>query len=88
MKKNNDLPEGKKRVALSVDSQIWEEIQSYRKKAGMPQNWLSTAINEFLPGLLAVVKQAEKDAVERKNMTEEEAMKRYEDLMRKELQKK
>lgn len=77
------IPEGKKRVAITVTTKTWEELQAIAKRAGMPSNWLSHEIDRFLPGLVAVVKQAEKDALERMDMTDKQAMARYMEIMQK-----
>lgn len=82
MKRKDGLPEGSKRVALTVNAKNWENLQALGKKAGFNQNWLSVEVDKFAHGLLAVAMQAVKDAEERKEMSEEEALKRYENLMR------
>jgi len=84
----NRIPAGKKRVAITVTAKTWEMLQAKAKKAGFPNGWLSSAIDGFIPGLLAVIEQAEKDAENRREMTELEAMARYGQLMAKELDKK
>lgn len=84
----NKTAPGRKRVAITVHAETWEKLRAKAKEAGLPHNWLSTAIDGFLPGLLVVVEQAEKDALERREMTELEAMARYGQLMAKEMEKK
>lgn len=72
----------KKKINIAVGKQNWEELQALVKTLGWPKNWLSTEIDKLVGGLLIVAKQAQKDVEDRKQMTEEEAKKRYEDLMR------
>jgi len=84
----SNIAKGKKRVLITVTAEPWERLQAKAKKAGLPQNWLSTEIDRFIPGLLAVVEQAEQDALDRREMTEAEAMARYAELMTKQMMKK
>jgi len=83
-----NIAKGKKRVLITVTAEPWERLQAKAKSAGLPQNWLSTEIDRFVPGLLAVVEQAEKDALDRREMTEAEAMARYAELMTQQMMKK
>ena len=83
MKQVKGLPEGSKRVQITVNAQNWENLKALGKAAGLPQNWLSTEFDKLAHGLLAVASQAVRDAESRKEMSEEEAKKRYEEMMRK-----
>ena len=83
-----NIAKGKKRVLITVTAEPWERLQAKAKSAGLPQNWLSSEIDRFIPGLLAVVEQAEQDALDRREMTEAEAMARYAELMMKQMDKK
>ena len=73
---------------ITVTAEPWEQLQKQAKEAGMPYNWLSSAIDGFIPGLLAVVEQAKEDAKNRREMTEAEAMARYAELLMKGFSKK
>lgn len=83
MKDTAYIPEGKKRVQITLTTSVYLELKAIAKRAGMPTGWLSQEIDNFLPGLLAVAKQAEKDAMERKGMSEGEATACYLELMKK-----
>lgn len=69
--------DGKKRVALTLTAKNWDEIQRLGKEAGMPQNWVSVEIDRFLPALIAVIELAKKDAEEKRQMNQMEAIARY-----------
>jgi len=73
---------GKNQVNIRVHRENWDELQALVKALGWPKNWLSCQIDEMVAGLLVVAKQAIQDAQDQKEMTEAEAKKRYEDLMR------
>lgn len=68
---------------ITVTAEPWERLQALAKEAGMPVSWLSSAIDGFVPGLLAVVEQAREDAKNRRQMTEAEGMARYLELLMK-----
>lgn len=72
----------KKRILLSVEAEPFDEIKVLAREIGWPKTWLSREIDKLIAGLLLVARQAKKDAEEQKRMTEEEARKRYEGLMR------
>ena len=84
----SQLPPGYKRAAITVHAETWEKLQAIARKAGLAPGWLSEAIDGFLPGLLKVMEQAEKDAENRKEMTDQEASFRYAQLMAKEMNKR
>ena len=75
------IPEGKIRVVLTLTAEPWKDLSARVKKAGMPRNWLSNEIDKFVPALLAVIDLAEKDANEKRQMTDFEAMARYGEVM-------
>jgi len=70
-----------KRYQFTLTQETVEELQDLLKKAGLPPSWLSREIDRMLPGLLAVVKQAMKDAEDRLKMTESQAAARYAAIM-------
>lgn len=72
----------KKKVNITLAKDNWENLQALVKALGWPKNWLSCEIDKLVAGLLIVAKQAKEDAENRLQMTEEEAKKRYEELMR------
>lgn len=72
----------KKRILLTVEAEPFDEIKALAREIGWPKTWLSLEIDKLIAGLLLVARQAKKDAEERRQMTEEEARKRYEELMR------
>lgn len=72
----------KKRILLTVEAEPFDEIKALAREIGWPKTWLSQEIDKLVAGLLLVAKQAKKDAEERRQMTEDEARKRYEELMR------
>lgn len=72
----------RKRVTITVNAEPYENLMALAKILGFRNNWLSLEIDKMVSGLLVIAKQAQKDAEEKKEMTEGEARKRYEDLMR------
>lgn len=72
----------KKRKLLALEAEPYEKLQALVKELGWPKTWLSHEVDRLIAGLLAVAEQAKKDAEELKEMTEAEAQKRYENLMR------
>lgn len=73
---------GMKRVYLTVSEEPYKRLQSLVRALGWKKNWLSREVDKVVQGLLIVAEQAIKDAEEQREMTELEAKKRYEDLMR------
>lgn len=78
----------RKRINITVDKEPYEALRALTKKLGWRDNWLSLEIDKLVAGLLVVAAQAAKDAEEQVEMTEEEAKKRYESLMRQILESK
>jgi len=78
----------RKRISITVDTEPYEALRVLTKKLGWRDNWLSLEIDKLVAGLLVVAAQAAKDVEEQVEMTEEEAKKRYEDLMRKIIESK
>lgn len=72
----------RKRVSITVNAEPWEELRRLTKLLGWRDNWLALQLDEMVAGMLIVAEQAQKDAEEKVQMTEAEARKRYEDLMR------
>ena len=72
----------KKRILLTVEAEPFDEIKALAREIGWPKTWLSQEIDKLVAGLLLVARQAKKDAEEHRQMTEDEARKRYEELMR------
>lgn len=73
----------KKKINITVNKANWEEMQGLVRELGWKNNWLSSQIDKMVAGLIVVAKQAKKDAADKKEMTDAEARKRYEHLMRK-----
>lgn len=80
--------ERRKRVNITLNADPYEHLMALAKHLGFRNNWLGQEIDKLIAGLLMVAEQAKKDAEEKKEMTEAEARKRYEDLMRKILEAK
>lgn len=76
----------RKRISITVNAEPYEALRQLTKELKFRDNWLSLEIDNLIAGLLVIAAQAKKDAEERAEMTEEEARKRYEDLMRKVLE--
>lgn len=73
----------KKKKMLALEAEPYERLQALVKDLGWPKNWLAGQIDQVIAGLLLVAEQAKKDAENLQNLTEAEASKRYEDMMRK-----
>lgn len=78
----------KKRVAITVQAEEWEKLQALGKFLGYKKDWLSKEIQHLVAALIVVADQAKQDAVERSQMTEEEARVRYEQLARSVIEKR
>jgi len=78
----------RKRISITVDAEPYEALRALTKKLGWRDNWLSLQIDELIAGMLVVAAQAAKDVEEQREMTDEEAKKRYEGLMRQILEEK
>ncbi len=78
---------GKKRVLITVTAEPYERLRDLIVKAGLPKNYISYQLDLLVQGILPVAEQAYKDAMEKKEMTEEEAKKRYAEIARKEFGK-
>lgn len=74
--------ERRKRVNITLNADPYEQLMALAKELGFRNNWLGQEIDKLIAGLLVIAKQAKKDAEEQKEMTEAEARKRYEELMR------
>lgn len=72
----------KMKKMLTLEKEPYERLQALVKELGWPKTWLAHEMDRMIAGLLVVAEQAKKDAEELKGMTEAEARKRYEDLMR------
>ena len=53
--------------------------------AGFNPDWISLELNRMIKALRSVAQQAIEDSKTKREMTEEQARKRYEDLMREKL---
>lgn len=73
----------KKKKMLALEPEPYERLQSLVKELGWPKNWLAGQVDRLIAGLLIVAAQAKSDAENLQHMTESEAKKRYEDMMRK-----
>lgn len=80
--------EKRKRVTITLNADPYERLMLLAKHLGFRNNWLGQEIDKLIAGLLIVAEQAKRDSEEKKEMTEAEARKRYEDLMRKILEAK
>jgi len=67
---------------MALEKEPYERLRALIKELGWPKTWLAGEIDKMIAGLLQVAEQAIQDAKDHKEMTEEEAKKRYEDLMR------
>lgn len=76
------IAKGKKRITITVDSEPYERLRELTKILGWKDNWLGPELDKLIAGVLIVAEQARKDAEEKLQLTEEQAAKRYEDLMR------
>ena len=72
----------RKRISLTVNAEPYEQLRSLTKFLGWRDNWLSLELDKLISGMLVVAEQAKKDAEAKVEMTEAEARKRYESLMR------
>jgi hypothetical protein len=72
----------RKRVNITLNAEPYEKLMELAKILGFRNNWLGQEIDKMIAGLLIIAEQAKRDAEEKKEMTEAEARKRYEDLMR------
>ena len=72
----------KMKKMMALEKEPYERLRALIKELGWPKTWLAGEIDKMIAGLLQVAEQAKIDAEERKDMTEAEARKRYEDLMR------
>jgi len=72
----------KKKKLLALEAEPYERLQALVKELGWHKSWLAHEIDRLIVGLLVVAEQAKKDAESLREMSEEEARKRYEDLMR------
>ena len=80
--------EKRKRVTITLSAEPYEQLMALAKHIGFRNNWLGLEIDKMVAGLLVIAEQAKRDAEEKIEMTEAEARKRYEDLMRKVLEAK
>ena len=78
----------RKRVSITLNAEPYENLMDLARVLGFRNNWLSLEIDKLIAGLLVIAEQAKKDAEDNKEMTEAEAVKRYEDLMRKFIESK
>lgn len=81
------MREKKKRVALTVPAEEYESLRAMGKKAGFPDHWISDQFGTVIKVLHAVAEKAVKDAEEKRQMSEEEAKKRYEEIARQAVEK-
>ena len=77
-----------KRIAITLNAEKYEALRKIIKELDWPDRWFSLQVDLLLDGLLQVAELARKDAEEQKEMTEAEAKKRYEDVMRKVMEPK
>ena len=78
----------KKGKLLRLNAEPYEELQALVRELGWPKTWLTHEVDRLVAGLLLVAKQAKQDAEDHRQMTEAEARKRYEELMRRFLEEK
>jgi hypothetical protein len=82
MKRKPRTTEERKRVSITVNAEPWDKLRILTKEIGWRDNWFGLEVDRMVAGMLVVAEQAKKDAEEQKKMTEAEAKKRYESLMR------
>ena len=80
------IDKNKKRISLTVEAEPYEDLRRLGRLAGFNSDWISAEFNRMVKALRSVAHQAIEDAAHKKEMTEEQARKRYEDLMRKKLE--
>ena len=73
----------KKRISLTVEAEPYEDLRRLGDLAGFNPDWISLELNRMIKALRSVAQQAIEDSKTKREMTEEQARKRYEDLMRK-----
>ena len=78
----------RKRAYITLNAEPYENLMALGKSLGYRNNWLGLEIDKMIAGLLVIAQQAKQDAENNLQMTEGEARKRYEDLMRKVLENK
>ena len=75
----------KKRISLTVEAEPYEDLRRLGDLAGFNPDWISLELNRMIKALRSVAQQAIEDSKTKREMTEEQARKRYEDLMREKL---
>ena len=75
----------KKRISLTVEAEPYEDLRRLGDLAGFNPDWISLELNRMIKALRSVAHQAIEDSKTKREMTEEQARKRYEDLMREKL---
>jgi len=76
------IAKGKKRINVTVEAEPYERLRELTKLLGWKDNWLGPELDKLIAGVLIVAEQAKKDAESNMQLSEEQATKRYEDLMR------
>lgn len=72
----------RKRINITVNKEPYEKLRALTKILGWRDNWISLELDKLVDGMLLIAEQAKRDAEEKKDMTDDEARKRYESLMR------
>jgi len=67
---------------VTVKAEPYERLRELTRLLGWKDSWLGPELDKLIAGVLIVAEQAKKDAEENLKLTEEQAAKRYEDLMR------
>ena len=75
----------KKEFLLLSEAEPYEDLRRLGDLAGFNPDWISLELNRMIKALRSVAQQAIEDSKTKREMTEEQARKRYEDLMREKL---
>ena len=75
----------RKKNFFTVEAEPYEDLRRLGDLAGFNPDWISLELNRMIKALRSVAQQAIEDSKTKREMTEEQARKRYEDLMREKL---
>lgn len=78
----------RKRIAIMVNADPYEELRRLTKELGWRDNWLGLEIDKMVEGALNVATQAKIDAMKDAPEPEEVRVARYEEIMRKSVARK
>lgn len=67
---------------VTVKAEPYDRLRELTRLLGWKDSWLGPELDKMIEGVLIVAEQAKKDAEDKLQLNEEQAKKRYEDLMR------